>query len=104
MSGARHDTPVADPTFMDQAACRGMNQDLFLPEKADAQWSYARARKVCAVCPVRVECLRFALDMREQFGMWGGCTPEERDTLRFERRWFEPTEALAKINRNLVRS
>ena len=36
------------------------------------------AKKVCGDCPVRLECLRLALDGNEAFGIFGGLTPEER--------------------------
>ena len=36
------------------------------------------AKAICAGCPVRVECLDFALAGRERFGIWGGLTEKER--------------------------
>ncbi len=39
------------------------------------------AKGVCAVCPVRAVCLAYAVD-HEEFGIWGGHTPAERDALR----------------------
>ena len=38
----------------------------------------APAKAICAGCPVRVECLDFALASRERFGVWGGMTEKER--------------------------
>lgn len=45
---------------------------------------YDEARAVCDACPVRLDCLDYALRAKERFGMWGGLTPLER--LRIERR------------------
>ena len=39
------------------------------------------AKKLCAGCPVRLECLAEALDSGEQFGVWGGMTERERRAL-----------------------
>lgn len=37
-----------------------------------------QAKRICAACPVRVECLEYALTMREPYGIWGGLTEIER--------------------------
>lgn len=51
---------------------------------------YARAKAVCAGCPVRSDCLEYALDMvanvDDQYGVWGGLDPAERRKLRSKRR------------------
>ena len=69
--------------FLPQAACRGAKAEWFFPagdiEVADP---YARARALCDGCPVRLECLAWALECREKHGMWGGHTPAERRALR----------------------
>jgi WhiB family redox-sensing transcriptional regulator len=44
------------------------------------------AKRVCAACPVRQECLDYALRVREQYGIWGGLTEVERRALASERR------------------
>jgi WhiB family redox-sensing transcriptional regulator len=45
----------------------------------------AEATAVCAGCPVRLECLQFALESNQEFGVWGGYAEDERRDLR--RRW-----------------
>jgi WhiB family redox-sensing transcriptional regulator len=40
-----------------------------------------RAKRICAPCPVRLECLRYALETREPHGIWGGLTVTERRDL-----------------------
>lgn len=71
---------------MDHGACRTLPPDLFLPEKAEAVWSYRRARKICNACPVRTACLEFAVAVGETHGMWGGLTPDERKPIVADRR------------------
>jgi WhiB family redox-sensing transcriptional regulator len=73
--------------WRDIAACRGTSIDIwFAPENAmtPKQRSAAEkervslAKKICAGCPVREECLRYALDHDERHGILGGLTPGER--------------------------
>jgi WhiB family transcriptional regulator, redox-sensing transcriptional regulator len=41
----------------------------------------SRARQICAGCLVRDECARFALEIGEEHGIWGGTTGRERAAL-----------------------
>lgn len=66
-----------------EAACKGMDPDLFHPVEADRT---GPARAVCACCPVKPECLEFALATRQEYGVWGGLDPDERRKLRRRRR------------------
>ena len=75
--------PRTDVRWRDDAACRGLDVDVFFPatdEEAGA------AKAVCATCPVREECLEFALETRQDDGVWGGLTETERRRLRRRRR------------------
>lgn len=70
-------------SWYQQAACRGMGPKLFFPEiGSDAQGDAWEAKKVCAGCPVRTECLEQAQADVEWFGVWGGMTSLERRKLR----------------------
>ena len=53
---------------------------LFYPDPSD-EVTAESARQICAVCPVRDQCLQFALDSGEQYGIWGGRTPIERRSM-----------------------
>lgn len=44
------------------------------------------AKQACAGCPERAPCLAWALDKREQEGIWGGTTPDERKAILLRRR------------------
>ena len=75
------------------AACRGManrkfaRADPFFPMKS-TEAATAGAKRICAGCPVRPDCLQAALDEESQandqriYGIRGGLTPEERTRLR----------------------
>ena len=73
----------ASPAFMDLGSCRGMDPDIFFPDRGE---SLRPAKAVCEDCIVRDECLEFALDNRERFGVWGGTSERERRRLRRARR------------------
>lgn len=63
--------------WAERGACRDVDPDsLFVPGAAQH-----RAKRVCASCPVRLECLSEALDNRMEFGIWGGMTERERRSL-----------------------
>ncbi len=40
-----------------------------------------KAKAICSVCPVRVQCLDFAVEIREPYGIWGGLTEADRRQL-----------------------
>ena len=77
-------------SWHDEAMCRDTDQSLFFPEEGDCRSGefsiYAKARLICAECPVIAECLDHALVTRELVGVWGGKSERERRRLRFERR------------------
>lgn len=71
-------------TWQDDAACAGLPTDLFYPDAGGS--SLVRAAKAhCAGCTVRQQCLDAALDRRENWGIWGGLTDQERRDLRRRR-------------------
>jgi len=71
------------PAWMWRSACHGRSIDDFFPTPgADT----ASARATCARCPVREECLAFALADRTTQGIWGGTDETERRVLRRQRR------------------
>jgi WhiB family redox-sensing transcriptional regulator len=55
-----------------------MDPDLFFPGPDEDQ---EQALEVCRTCPVREECLEWALIARERYGIWGGTTEQERRRL-----------------------
>lgn len=72
---------MSRPEWMDDAQCRGMDPDLFLPvenlQKPAGARILADAREVCRRCDVQAECLAFALNGREH-GIWAGTTDSQR--------------------------
>jgi WhiB family transcriptional regulator, redox-sensing transcriptional regulator len=69
--------------WMRGAACVEAVDVEFFPARGA---STRPAKAVCARCPVRERCLRFALDERIAEGVWGGLSPQERRQLATGRR------------------
>lgn len=76
------DTALA---WQDQAACRGHDAELFFPELGDTDRRIPRAKKICAGCPVRADCLEAAMRMEAglyyRSGVWGGLSAKQRREL-----------------------
>ena len=73
-----------------RAACRGEDSGLFFPpgeweSREERQARERKAKSICAVCPVRIECLEYAIRIREPHGIWGGLNEIERRVLLRER-------------------
>lgn len=47
----------------------------------DSKMYADEAKAICRNCPVQVRCLTFALQTRQDFGVWGGLTENERKRL-----------------------
>jgi WhiB family redox-sensing transcriptional regulator len=70
--------------WQSQGACLHADPDVFFPISfGGASATQIRtARAICSGCPVRSECIDFALEHREIQGIWGGTTDDERKKLR----------------------
>lgn len=69
-------------SWQDYANCRGADADLFFPERGA---STRKAKSICGACEVKGECLDYAIEMGEKFGIWGGLSERERRRVRRER-------------------
>jgi WhiB family redox-sensing transcriptional regulator len=69
----------APPAWMSQALCTEVDPEAFFPEHGERNKD---AKRVCAKCDVRAECLDYALDNNELYGVWGGLSGYERTNLR----------------------
>jgi hypothetical protein len=95
--------------WMEQAACKGCGPELFFNELGDSQ-TFRDTLYVCnggtrthkdgrtyttetkPPCPVKQQCLDYAMSFptdQDQYGIFGGCTPNQRDLIRRERRRIE---------------
>lgn len=82
-----------DRDWRDRAACRDEDTELFFPTgtTGPALPQIDEAKAICARCPVSSDCLNFALQTGQDYGIWGGLTAEERRAQR--RRHLRPRHA-----------
>lgn len=76
----------SDAQWQDKASCKGMDPVLFfgpeyaetVKEKRDREEA---AKAVCVTCQVKKDCLEYALDAKEPYGIWGALNETERKAL-----------------------
>ena len=86
---------LEDRGWQARANCMGVDPDLFFPERGA---STREAKEVCRGCVVKEECLEYALDNGEKFGIWGGMSERERRRLRRARALERRAKAGIVIN------
>lgn len=78
------------PGWQDRAACADLPWTLFFAEDTTRRNPYAERRLpgvlVCQTCPVRNQCLEYALETNTKAGIFGGKTSGERARIRKQRR------------------
>ena len=74
-------SPFAPDEWTEEAACKDHDPVHYFgtedrPRLTPRQ--LAQVRRVCAGCPVRIQCLQHALSEPEHHGVWAGTTARER--------------------------
>lgn len=92
-SGVASRTPPPEPLprpritigpWIRDGLCVGVEDpEIFFPPRSAGQADEAKA--ICSACPVKRECLRYALKAPEEFGVWGGLDEVERADIRRKR-------------------
>ncbi|TAL19614.1 MAG: WhiB family transcriptional regulator [Frankiales bacterium] len=78
--GASADTDESGVlAWQEQALCAQTDPEAFFPEKGG---STREAKRICVGCEVKGECLEYALEQDERFGIWGGLSERERRRLK----------------------
>jgi len=70
--------PSPPDVWQEQAACYGINPDVFFPtseEEAGPALAY------CGACHIQEVCLAWAVKNGERYGVWGGLTEQQRRRL-----------------------
>ncbi len=80
------DTSVRREIVIEFGRCGSADPEVFFPERGG---STKEAKRICAECPVRTDCLELAIDNDERFGVWGGYSERERRKLKQQRRSAE---------------
>jgi hypothetical protein len=78
---------------MSKAACKGLTHLMFPAFDGDKSYC-SQARKICQGCPVRKECLDYALEFQslEMHGVWAGLTSNQLGQEQ-RRRGIKPSRA-----------
>lgn len=80
---------IAPPGKWQRAKCRNIqitrDADPFFDDGMDEALVYCNGEADGVLCPIRHDCLIFALTNNLQFGVWGGCSELTRRALR--KRW-----------------
>lgn len=70
------------PSWMEDAACLGLEVELFFPTGGTPDGTTRLVRAMCAACPVSADCLDYAMEREAgdntRHGIWGGTTPRQR--------------------------
>ena len=77
--GGLFDMAEEEQEWQERALCAQTDPEAFFPEKGG---STREAKRICAGCEVRSECLEYALEHDERFGIWGGMSERERRKLK----------------------
>lgn len=66
------------------AVCKDEDPELFFPigNTGPAALQIEEAKAVCRVCPVREQCLAWALETGQDAGVWGGASEDERRRMK----------------------
>jgi WhiB family transcriptional regulator, redox-sensing transcriptional regulator len=74
---------LREGTWQDDAACGTSDGDAWFPESGG---NGRPAKRICRSCPVQPQCLEYALETNQGYGVWGGLSTDERDCLKRDRR------------------
>lgn len=65
--------------------CNEKDPDIFFPSDGSG---VEKAKRICAECPVRMECLEYALENKVNHGIWGGASERQRRKMLKSRKLF----------------
>jgi WhiB family transcriptional regulator, redox-sensing transcriptional regulator len=71
-------------TWRNRASCLDESPELFFPigNASPAHLQIEKAKAVCRRCGVAEACLRWAMEFRQDSGVWGGLSDDERHSLK----------------------
>ena len=78
---------TAISSWWEQAACQSADPDFFFPLSGSGAGhsEIASAKAICASCSIQPRCLEYALDTRQEYGVWGGASEDERRVIAVRR-------------------
>lgn len=82
--GIGPDSNSSSKDWRDDGICNTIDPEIWFPDKGG---STREAKKVCARCPVTEQCLEYALERDERFGIWGGKSERDRRKIKRQRKF-----------------
>jgi WhiB family redox-sensing transcriptional regulator len=84
-------TTTLGTEWQQRGLCRAVDSEIFFPpthfeHKPEREAREAKAKAICGGCPVRIECLTWALEVREPHGVWGGASEGDRKQMLLGKR------------------
>jgi len=79
IANAYSDAESEQLSWQADALCAQTDPEAFFPEKGG---STRDAKRICSGCEVKAQCLEYALENDERFGIWGGLSERERRKLK----------------------
>lgn len=91
MASLSHLDHALPTDWQQHGLCRVEDATVFFPpghfeHKPEREAREAKAKAICARCPVRAQCLDWALTTREPHGVWGGLSESDRKQVLMGRR------------------
>ena len=91
MAAVAHLDGASATDWQHRGLCRASDSTVFFPpahfeHKPEREAREAKAKAICAGCPVRGQCLEWALAVREPHGVWGGRSESERKQMLLGKR------------------
>ncbi|MDQ1248780.1 MAG: WhiB family transcriptional regulator, redox-sensing transcriptional regulator [Actinomycetota bacterium] len=71
----------SDVNWHELGACRDADPEMFFPESRASRVEELLAVRVCMGCPVMGACQEWALSAEERYGIWGGLTEKDRESI-----------------------
>jgi WhiB family redox-sensing transcriptional regulator len=93
--------------WIGKAACYGKGSELFFSDstfKTINKKMIEQAKNVCRTCSVSADCLAYAINQDERFGIWGGYSSKELSILKkyFSIQTITKEEASVLINKTVL--
>ena len=91
MAAVAHLDDALSTEWQQRGLCRATDSGVFFAplhfeHKPEREAREAKAKAICAGCPVRAACLDWALAVREPYGVWGGYSESERKQILLGKR------------------
>lgn len=94
-------------SWMEEASCMGKGVEMFFADSTFTSTNkkiIAQAKAICKNCPVSADCLSYAFNNDESFGVWGSFSAKERSAIRkhFNIKTLSKGQAKQIVNKSVL--